>query len=154
MHHNPYFWSVCVLSLFLFLFLFFLCFFVYRQYLESRSLNHRVNSWEGHNLDMACEEECREGTCKDRDQDWHHYSKSSGRSGRSGRSRRSSRRHRDRKRRPSHSRHRSSSVWELFWSLYLSSVYATRSNGSLSPVFSQCLTPMSLSLSVCATRHY
>uniref|UniRef100_A0A3Q3VPS4 dual-specificity kinase n=1 Tax=Mola mola TaxID=94237 RepID=A0A3Q3VPS4_MOLML len=81
------------------------------QYLESRSLNHRVNSWEGHNLDMACEEESREGTCKDRDQDWHHYSKSSGRSGRSGRSRRSSRRHRDRRRRPSHSRHRSSSCF-------------------------------------------
>lgn len=35
-----------------------------------------------------------------------------------------------------------------------SPVYATRSNGSLSLVFSQCLTPMSLSLSVCATRHY
>uniref|UniRef100_A0A8C4FAI2 dual-specificity kinase n=1 Tax=Dicentrarchus labrax TaxID=13489 RepID=A0A8C4FAI2_DICLA len=57
---------------------------------------------------MACEDNSREGTCKDRDLDWHHYSKSSGRSGRSGRSRRSSRRHRDRRRRRSHSRHRSS----------------------------------------------
>uniref|UniRef100_A0A673AWW7 dual-specificity kinase n=1 Tax=Sphaeramia orbicularis TaxID=375764 RepID=A0A673AWW7_9TELE len=52
---------------------------------------------------MACEEDSREGTCKDRDRDWHHYSKSSGRS------RRSSRRNRDRRRRRSHSHHGSSS---------------------------------------------
>ncbi|XP_035525824.1 dual specificity protein kinase CLK4 isoform X1 [Morone saxatilis] len=75
------------------------------HYLETRSLNQRLDSREGHCLDMACEDDSREGTCKDRDPDWHHYSKSSGRSGRS---RRSSRRHRDRRRRRSHSRHRSS----------------------------------------------
>uniref|UniRef100_A0A671VDK7 dual-specificity kinase n=1 Tax=Sparus aurata TaxID=8175 RepID=A0A671VDK7_SPAAU len=57
---------------------------------------------------MACEEDSRDGTCKERDRDWHHYSKSSGRSGRSGRSRRSSRRHRDGRRRRSQSHHRSS----------------------------------------------
>ncbi|XP_035016761.2 dual specificity protein kinase CLK4 isoform X2 [Hippoglossus stenolepis] len=82
------------------------------HYLESRSLNQRLDSREGRTQDpslvMACEEESREVTCKNRDLDWHHYSKSSGRSGRSGRSRRSSRRHRDRKCRRSHSRHRSS----------------------------------------------
>ncbi|KAK2849234.1 hypothetical protein Q5P01_009068 [Channa striata] len=54
---------------------------------------------------MTCEDDNREGTCKDRDRDWHHYSKSSGRSGRS---QRSSRRHRDRRHRRSPSRHRSS----------------------------------------------
>uniref|UniRef100_UPI0037E89690 dual specificity protein kinase CLK4-like isoform X1 n=2 Tax=Semicossyphus pulcher TaxID=241346 RepID=UPI0037E89690 len=82
------------------------------QYLETRSLNHRLDPREGqtrdHSLNMACEEDSRDGTCKDRDVDWHHYSKSSGRSGRSGRSRRSSRRQRDRRRRRSHSRRRSS----------------------------------------------
>lgn len=92
------------------------CYVFHRHYLESRSLNQRLDSRDGHtrdhSLDMACEDDNREGTCKDRDRDWHHYSKSSGRSGRSGRSRRSSRRHRDRKRRHSHSRHRSSSVRE------------------------------------------
>ncbi|XP_041653234.1 dual specificity protein kinase CLK4 isoform X1 [Cheilinus undulatus] len=79
------------------------------QYLETRSLNYRLDSREGRTRDrsfnMACEEDSRDGTCRDRDADWHHYSKSSGRSGRS---RRSSRRHRDRRRRRSHSRHRSS----------------------------------------------
>ncbi|KAL7396056.1 hypothetical protein ABVT39_027902 [Epinephelus coioides] len=83
------------------------------HYLETRSLNQRLDSRErtpgDHSFGMACEEDSREGTCKDKDRDWHHYSKSSGRSGRSGRSRRSSRRHRDRRRRRSHSRHRSSS---------------------------------------------
>lgn len=45
---------------------------------------------------------------RERDRDWHHYSKSSARSGRSGRSHRSSHgRHRSRRR--SHSRHRSPS---------------------------------------------
>lgn len=81
------------------------------HYLENRSLNERLDSREGHTqdrrLDMACEEDSREATCKDRDRDWHHYSKSSGRSGRS---RRSSRRHRRRRRSPS--RHKSSSVRE------------------------------------------
>ncbi|KAG7518182.1 dual specificity protein kinase CLK4-like isoform X1 [Solea senegalensis] len=89
------------------------------HYLESRSLNPRLDSREGHTCDhslhMAYEDNSRGGICKDRDLDWHHYSKSScrsGRSGRSGRSRRSrhsSRRHRDRRRRRSPSRHRSSS---------------------------------------------
>ncbi|XP_034739730.1 dual specificity protein kinase CLK4 isoform X4 [Etheostoma cragini] len=84
------------------------------HFLETRSLNQRLDSRERTTKDMvmACEEDSREGTCKDRDRDWHHYSKSSGRSGRSGRSRRSSRRrsrHRDRRHRRSHSRHRSSS---------------------------------------------
>ncbi|KAE8286024.1 Dual specificity protein kinase CLK4 [Larimichthys crocea] len=78
------------------------------HYLETRSLNQRLDTREGHSLDMVCEEGTREDTYKDRDEDWHHYSKSSGRSGRSGRSRRSSRRNRDRRRRRSHSRHRSS----------------------------------------------
>ncbi|XP_024918856.1 dual specificity protein kinase CLK4-like isoform X2 [Cynoglossus semilaevis] len=81
------------------------------HYLESRSLNQRPDSGErrtwNHSLD--CEEDSQGGTCRDRDLDWHHYSKSSGRSGRSGRSRQSSRRHRERRRRRSHSRHRSSS---------------------------------------------
>ncbi|KAI9539023.1 hypothetical protein NQZ68_009100 [Dissostichus eleginoides] len=82
------------------------------HYLETRSLNHRLDSWERPTRDpsfgMACEEDSREGTCRDRERDWHHYSKSSGRSGRSGRSRRSSHRHRDRGRRRSPSRPRSS----------------------------------------------
>ncbi|KAG8004089.1 hypothetical protein GBF38_008178 [Nibea albiflora] len=82
------------------------------HYLETRSLNQRLDTREGPSLDMVCEEGAREDTYKDRDEDWHHYSKSSGRSGRSGRSRRSSRRNRDRRRRRSHSRHRSSSVRE------------------------------------------
>lgn len=130
------------------------------HYLETRSLNQRLDSRErtpgDHSFGMACEEDSREGTCKDKDRDWHHYSKSSGRSGRSGRSRRSSRRHRDRRRRRSHSRHRSSSVREPPTSPLLPSpVFATKSNGS-SQVFSQCLTPISLSLciSVCPTLHY
>ncbi|XP_020502149.1 dual specificity protein kinase CLK4 isoform X1 [Labrus bergylta] len=79
------------------------------QYLETRSLNHRLDSREGRtrdrSLNMACEDNSRDGTCRDQEVDWHHYSKSSGRSGRS---RRSSRRHRDRRRRRSHSRPRSS----------------------------------------------
>ncbi|XP_070693578.1 dual specificity protein kinase CLK4b [Pempheris klunzingeri] len=83
------------------------------QYLETRSLNQRLDSRERNprypSLDMAGEEDGQEGTYKDRDLEWHHYSKSSGRSGRSGRSRRSSRRHPDRRRRRSHSRHRSAS---------------------------------------------
>ncbi|XP_076021049.1 dual specificity protein kinase CLK4-like isoform X2 [Genypterus blacodes] len=82
-----------------------------RHYLETRSLNHRLGSREGlargPSVDVAFEDDSRDGTCKDRDRDWHHYSKSSGRSGRSGRSRRSSRRNRDRRRKRSHSRHRS-----------------------------------------------
>lgn len=81
-----------------------------RHYLEARSLNQRLMFWEGHNMDIAYEEDSRESFAKDRDRDWHHYSKSSGRSGRSGRSRRSSHRHRDRRHRRSHSRHRSASV--------------------------------------------
>lgn len=83
-----------------------------RHYLEARSLNHRLNSWEGQNRDMTCEQDGREYSYRDGDRDWHHYSKSSGRSGRSHRSRRSSRRHRDRRRRRSSSRQRSPSVWE------------------------------------------
>ncbi|XP_074529559.1 dual specificity protein kinase CLK1-like isoform X1 [Halichoeres trimaculatus] len=82
------------------------------QYLETRSLNHRLDSREGYfrdySVEMAREEDSRDGTCRDRAVDWHHYSKSSGRSGRSGRSRRSSRRHRDRRHRRSHSRRKSS----------------------------------------------
>ncbi|XP_029020551.1 dual specificity protein kinase CLK4 isoform X2 [Betta splendens] len=80
------------------------------HYLENRSLNQRLDPREGqtrdHSLDMTCEDDSRDGTCKERDHDWHHYSKSSGRSGRS---RRSSRRHRDGKHMRSHLRHRSSS---------------------------------------------
>ncbi|XP_053179768.1 dual specificity protein kinase CLK4 isoform X2 [Scomber japonicus] len=80
------------------------------HFLETRSLNQRLDSRERPtqdcSLDMACEESNRDGTCKERDRDWHHYSKSSGRSGRS---RRSSRRRTDKRRRRSHSRHRSSS---------------------------------------------
>ncbi|XP_072295218.1 dual specificity protein kinase CLK4b [Eucyclogobius newberryi] len=76
------------------------------HYLETRSSNHwqdsRVRPVRDHNWDMACEEDSRNGTCKEKDRDWHHYSKSSGRSGRS-------RRHRDRRQRRSHSRHRSTS---------------------------------------------
>lgn len=83
------------------------------HYLETRSLNQRLDSREGRtqgrSLDMAYEDDSREDTYKDRNLDWHHYSKSSGRSGRS---RRSSHRHRDGRRRRSHSRHRSSSVRE------------------------------------------
>ncbi|KAF7658848.1 hypothetical protein LDENG_00006840 [Lucifuga dentata] len=86
------------------------------HYLETRSLNQRLESREdlprGSSVDMACEDNSRDNTYKDRDLDWHHYSKSSGRSGwssHSGRSFRSSRRHRDRRRRPSHSGHRSNS---------------------------------------------
>uniref|UniRef100_A0AAQ5ZIS8 dual-specificity kinase n=1 Tax=Amphiprion ocellaris TaxID=80972 RepID=A0AAQ5ZIS8_AMPOC len=82
------------------------------HYLETRSLNQRLDSREGHtldhSLDMACDDGSHEGTCKDRDRDWHHYSKSSGRSGRSRRSSRS-RKQRDRRRRCSHSRHKSPS---------------------------------------------
>ncbi|XP_071765821.1 dual specificity protein kinase CLK4-like [Centroberyx gerrardi] len=78
------------------------------HYLETRSLNQRLGS-QDNSEDMAYDEDSRGGTCKDRDRDWHHYSKSSGRSGRSGRSRRSSRsrRHRDRGRRRSPSHHSS-----------------------------------------------
>lgn len=83
-----------------------------RHYLEARSLNQRIMFWGDHNMDIAYEEDSRDSFAKDRDRDWHHYSKSSGRSGRSGRSRRSSRRQRDRKHRRSHSRHRSASVWD------------------------------------------
>lgn len=76
------------------------------HYLETRSLNLRLGSREirtrDQSCDMACEEDSQNGTCKDKDRDWHHYSKSSGRSGRSGRSRRSSRRHRDRRANRSH----------------------------------------------------
>lgn len=145
-----HFWPLCVLIL-----------FDCRQYLETRSLNQRLDSRERHTRDpslgMACEEDDREGTSKDRDLDWHHYSKSSGRSGRSGRSRRSSRRHRDRRHRRSHSHHRSPSVREPPSTLYPPSpVYTAKSNGSLSLVLSQCLTPVSLTLylSVCSTCHY
>lgn len=100
----------------------FVCVFVLlRHYLETRSLNHRINSWEGHNWDMTCEQDSHECSYRDGDRDWHHYSKSSGRSGRSHRSRRSSRRHRDRRHRRSHSRHRSSSVWKPPSSLFPSS---------------------------------
>uniref|UniRef100_A0A667ZFX5 dual-specificity kinase n=1 Tax=Myripristis murdjan TaxID=586833 RepID=A0A667ZFX5_9TELE len=56
---------------------------------------------------MAYDDDSRGGTCRERDRDWHHYSKSSGRSGRSGRSRRSSHRRRDRGRRRSPSHHSS-----------------------------------------------
>ncbi|XP_054647537.1 dual specificity protein kinase CLK4 isoform X1 [Dunckerocampus dactyliophorus] len=83
-------------------------------FLENRSLNHSLEMRGGHNrdysLDTACAEDSRDFTFKERDRDWHHYSKSSGRSGRSGRSHRSRRsRNRDRRHRRSHSRHRSSS---------------------------------------------
>lgn len=125
---NHCFWSKRVLSL-----------FYCRQYLETRSLNQRLNSWEERNLNMTYEEDSREGICKDRDRDWHHYSKSSGRSGRSHHSKRSSRRHRerDRRHRRSHSRHRSPSVWEPPSPLQTPPpVYTTKSNGSLSLVFS------------------
>lgn len=85
------------------------------HYLETRSLNQRLDSREGHALDhslnMACDDGSHESTCKDRDRDWHHYSKSSGRSGRSRRSSRS-RKQRDRRRKRSHSRHKSPSVRE------------------------------------------
>ncbi|XP_008418345.1 dual specificity protein kinase CLK4-like isoform X1 [Poecilia reticulata] len=80
------------------------------HYLEARSLNQRLDSQEKytceHSLDVACNNDGYDDTYKERDLDWHHYSKSSGRSGRS---RRSSRRQRDRRHRRSHSRHRSSS---------------------------------------------
>ncbi|CAG5991334.1 unnamed protein product [Menidia menidia] len=80
------------------------------HYLEARSLNQRLDSQEEHTRDycvtMVCDDNSRDDTCKDRDLDWHHYSKSSGRSGHSGHS---SRRQRDRRRRRSYSRHRSSS---------------------------------------------
>lgn len=105
---SPYFWSVCP-DLF---------FVDCRQYLETRSFNQRLDARERLSVDMACEEDSRDGTCKERDRDWHHYSKSSGRSGRSGRSRRSSRRHRDGRRRRSQSHHRSSAVRELPSPLY------------------------------------
>ncbi|XP_067373765.1 dual specificity protein kinase CLK4-like isoform X1 [Channa argus] len=79
------------------------------HYLENHSLNQRLDSRErrtrDHSLDMTCEDDSRDGICKDVDRDWHHYSKSSGRSGRS---HRSSRRHRDRRHRRSPSRQRSS----------------------------------------------
>uniref|UniRef100_A0A1A8J2T6 dual-specificity kinase n=1 Tax=Nothobranchius kuhntae TaxID=321403 RepID=A0A1A8J2T6_NOTKU len=52
------------------------------HYLEARSLNQRLDSQEmyprEHSLDVACDDDSREETHKDRD-DWHHYSKSSGR---------------------------------------------------------------------------
>ncbi|KAM4554805.1 dual specificity protein kinase CLK4b isoform 2-T3 [Odontesthes bonariensis] len=81
------------------------------HYLEARSLNRRLDSQAeytlGYGLDIACDNnDSRDDICKDRDVDWHHYSKSSGRSGRSGRS---SRKQRDRRRRRSYSRHNSSS---------------------------------------------
>uniref|UniRef100_A0A3P9JU45 dual-specificity kinase n=1 Tax=Oryzias latipes TaxID=8090 RepID=A0A3P9JU45_ORYLA len=82
------------------------------HHLEARSLNQRLDSQEHHtndyNFDMIYDDNSRDDACKERDLDWHHYSKSSGRSGRS---RRGSHRHRDRDRkyRRSHSRHRSSS---------------------------------------------
>ncbi|XP_041845890.1 dual specificity protein kinase CLK4 isoform X2 [Melanotaenia boesemani] len=80
------------------------------HYLEARSLNQRLDSQEQHTLDcswdMTCEDNSHEGTYKDRDRDWHHYSKSSGHSGRS---RRSSRRPRERRRRRSPSQNGSSS---------------------------------------------
>ncbi|TNM98718.1 hypothetical protein fugu_013282 [Takifugu bimaculatus] len=79
------------------------------HYLEARNLNQRLMFWEGHNMDIAYEEDSHDSFAKDRDRDWHHYSKSSGCSGRSGRSRRSSRRHRDRKQQRSRSRLRSAS---------------------------------------------
>ncbi|KAM7417777.1 hypothetical protein PAMA_017430 [Pampus argenteus] len=79
------------------------------HFLETRNLNHRLDSREGRtqdcSLDMAYESS-RDVTCKERDRDWHHYSKSSGRSGRS---RRSSRRNGDKRHKRSHSRRRSSS---------------------------------------------
>uniref|UniRef100_A0AAX7UT92 dual-specificity kinase n=1 Tax=Astatotilapia calliptera TaxID=8154 RepID=A0AAX7UT92_ASTCA len=79
------------------------------HYLETRNLNQRLDSRErDHSWDMACDEDSHESNCKERDRDWHHYSKSSARSNRSRRSSRS-RRHRDRRRRRSHSRHMSSS---------------------------------------------
>ncbi|XP_020777638.1 dual specificity protein kinase CLK4b isoform X1 [Boleophthalmus pectinirostris] len=82
------------------------------HYLETRSLNQRPDSRERpvreRSWDMACEDS-RNRTCSEKDRDWNHYSKSSGRSGRSGRSRRSSRRHRDRRHKHTHSRHRSAS---------------------------------------------
>ncbi|KAM3866548.1 dual specificity protein kinase CLK4-like [Diretmus argenteus] len=83
------------------------------HYLETRTLNQKLGSRERPTRDtsehMAYEEDHRGGTCKDRerDRDWHHYSKSSGRSGQSGRSRRSSRRRRERGRRHSPSAHSS-----------------------------------------------
>lgn len=98
---RPYFFNCCT-PLFL---------FDCRHYLEARNLNQRLMFWEGHNMDCAYEEDSHDSFAKDRDRDWHHYSKSSGRSGRSGRSRRSSRRHRDRKQQRSRSRLRSASVW-------------------------------------------
>ncbi|XP_030642295.1 dual specificity protein kinase CLK4 isoform X2 [Chanos chanos] len=73
-----------------------------RHYLESRSLNERLEERRGRDasVNLGCDEDG-----KGRDRDWHHYSKSSGRSGRSGHS---SRRHRCGKRRTP-SRHRSDS---------------------------------------------
>ncbi|XP_047210046.1 dual specificity protein kinase CLK4-like isoform X1 [Girardinichthys multiradiatus] len=80
------------------------------HYLEARSLNQRLDSQEKYShersVDVACNDDSCEDPYKDKDLDWHHYSKSSGRSGRS---RRSSRRHKDRRHRCSHSRQRSSS---------------------------------------------
>ncbi|KAM4585596.1 dual specificity protein kinase CLK4-like [Fundulus diaphanus] len=80
------------------------------HYLEARSLNQRLDSQEQYACERSVDVACNDGSCedayKDRDLDWHHYSKSSGRSGRS---RRSSRRHKERRQRRSHSRHRSSS---------------------------------------------
>uniref|UniRef100_A0A3Q3JN97 dual-specificity kinase n=1 Tax=Monopterus albus TaxID=43700 RepID=A0A3Q3JN97_MONAL len=49
------------------------------HYLETRSLNQRLDSREGHtrdhSLDMTCEEDNPDGACKDRDLDWHHYNR-------------------------------------------------------------------------------
>ncbi|XP_067103546.1 dual specificity protein kinase CLK4 isoform X1 [Osmerus mordax] len=70
------------------------------HYLETRSLNQNLDSQERRvrhrSLEMGYEDS-RGSTClsRDRDQEWHHYSKSSCRSGMTGRSRRSSRGQRD-----------------------------------------------------------
>ncbi|XP_064810456.1 dual specificity protein kinase CLK4-like isoform X2 [Oncorhynchus masou masou] len=82
------------------------------HYLETHSLNQqrqeskdkgaRVASLEmGYDEDSRGASRDRDGD-RERDKEWHHYSKSSGRSGKSGRSRRSSRR--GRRRSPSHLR--------------------------------------------------
>lgn len=113
-----------------------------RHYLEARNLNQRIMFWEGHSMDTAYEEESRDSFAKDRDRDWHHYSKSSGRSGRSGRSRRSSRRHRERKHQCSQPRHRSASVRDPL-SLFFFLMSCLHHMGSLSLVFSHCLQNLS-----------
>uniref|UniRef100_A0A8C5EMJ0 dual-specificity kinase n=1 Tax=Gouania willdenowi TaxID=441366 RepID=A0A8C5EMJ0_GOUWI len=84
------------------------------HYLETRNQNQRLEYRDGYlvdySADMTWDTNSHESTYKDRDQDWHHYSKSSGRSGVSGRSGRSSRRNRDGRRKRSHCRLESSSV--------------------------------------------